>query len=263
MKFALAFLGSALVAADTACFTVTPNVYYSNCSDANNCTKLAYCSRNGTACSTDSMTCTGDKCAAGTAVRNAKTCSKCADQCSGLDMAACGAAPSACSWNEQCFQKSFPSPSPAPPCSAATKDACVKDTYGCFWVSYTTNICGVASTPYTECVACDDDRLEGLRAPISYRAGQRCTWKAAGDYKNDFSITLNDFATASSGNCTTLPATEDKMAGDTAITNFAKAFGAFDPASPPAIACAKPPSNDASIALPSMAVLGLFMLTRV
>jgi hypothetical protein len=91
--------------------------------------------------------------------------------------------------------------------------------------------------------------------------GQTCTWKAAGTYKNDFSITLNDFGTATTGSCTTLPA-ENKASDDAAITAYASSsFSAFDSTS--TVTCAKASSNDASVALPSLAVMGLFMLTRV
>jgi len=235
------------------------------CTAANMCQDLSYCSRqsNATACPT-SGSCTGAGCGPAV-VGNVQTCFMCGDTCSSTMAANTCNGIAACTWAPICI------PVAAAPCTATTQAGCVADASGCFWVAATTNLCGVSSS-VSACSACNNTGMgipTTLIGPLSRMVGQTCTWPAVSPYVKPYMITLNAFqqAPAGTGGCVAIP-TGTPQTDMATITGFAMAssmmggtMSAF--AATSVGTCAKA-SSPASMLSPSLAILGLVaFLTRL
>jgi hypothetical protein len=216
-----------------------------------------YCGRNTTAapaCDTAAMTCTGNACAAGATVQDGKTCSKCADTCFGATAAACTAAANngACTWYaDSCGQMAAPTPAVA--CSATAKAGCTAEM-GCYWLSYSSTVCGAARA-VARCYQCNSTSFDlATRSALFNNKGKTCTWPAVAPYSASSLSIVDVTQSTDTANCPALAAMATTDAAT--ITTAAKAgrfnLIAFDTA---VATCVE--TSGVSALMPSMALLAL------
>jgi len=244
----------------------------SNCTTAGmNCIdRAAYCQRRNLidttipACATDMMTCAGTQCATGTGTMNTQTCSTCRDTCRNLmTNDTCSASSPTCGWVIAGCQNG-PTPAPAPlPCSGGTRALCTGET-GCFWMSYTSTICG-ASTPTNYCKLCNStNNPVNVRSAIKNNQGKTCTWTASTPYTTAYTLTILDVGQNS--DVTSCPAmTAASMDDETTLKNIVASgiaspmgvtpFGVVPFGTGATVAC-KQASGVAAL-VPSLFILGL------
>jgi len=146
-------------------------------------------------CATDMMTCAGTQCATGMGVTDSKTCSTCRDTCANqLTNETCSAAANVptCGWAvASCVNG--PTPQPARACSGTSRTTCTGET-GCFWMSYTSTICGTPRTTLY-CGLCNSTATPlNVRSAVKNNQGKTCTWTASTPYSTAYSLTINDVA---------------------------------------------------------------------
>jgi len=213
-----------------------------------------YCSRtSATPCATTSMTCdAASDCKAGSYVTNAKTCSTCAQSCSDNDSNATCSAKANCKWTSPICVG--PATMPPSQCGAgqASSSACTA-LENCYWASITTNICGKASTS-SLCQPCNlTTSMSTEDKSVLFKSiGNKCTWKASGDFTQPFSVQVN--ALAQNAKCTALTTTG--MMDNAALTKQYQAYFAADTAA----VCA-PAANSASALAPALAAMALLVFT--
>lgn len=159
-----------------------------NCTAALGCRPLqSMCIRNPQAgfCSTDSKTCSGDECKAGSEITDYKTCSTCTDQCgTHTTNATClAAANDVCQWTTPyCITL----PGSPPPCSQTNVSGCAAEP-GCWWLTSSHNACGETTTQ-SRCVPCDHGS-NATRSALKNSVDKTCTFAKSGGYDADFTFT--------------------------------------------------------------------------
>jgi len=224
-----------------------------------NCTVFpGYCTRLGTvsmgaqgntsACNASAATaaCTNE--CGGTAITDAKVCTKCADLCVGKTSDACAAASGQCWWNNASCTE--PTPTPAMACYGNTaQGTCVAET-GCFWLAATQSICGASTVGAGQCAPCSYTTVQRLAYALAN--GKTCTWTAAGAYTQPFSVSVTAFAQNKdcSANAASTNAAADALVVKTAYGNvYADATSV--------VTCVQ--ASGAMAVLPSLAILGLVL----
>ena len=257
-----AVLFAAVVSAQT---TSCLSQMATNCTTAGmNCAdRPAYCYRSSaTQCDTSLMTCAGAACAAGTSVTDAKTCSKCADNCRSFTTNQTCSDAGPCSWLAAGCTNG-PTPAVAQPCSGITRTTCTGEV-GCFWMSYTSTICG-GSTTNVYCRPCNATANPlNVRSAIRNNQGKTCTWTATTPYTTAYSISITDVGQSSDvASCPAFAAAG--MDDETTLKNMIKSgndspmgitpFGPVPFAAAATVTC-KQASGVAAL-VPSLFLLGL------
>jgi hypothetical protein len=141
---------------------------------------------------------------------------------------------------------------------STTKDACVAEAPGCFWFSYSENVCGEASPTITGCYPCDTVMSGGLfdvRGQLSRKAGQTCTWTAVAPYTQKYSATVNSFTMGTNARCTALNA---KVSDDQDLKDLTTALTAQGNIAATAVGtCAAAAPSASSLVSPSLGVLAV------
>lgn len=216
---------------------------------------------NASACSTESKaSCVVDNCAAGTALANITSCSKCVDQCTTMTaQGSCEAAP-ACMWNNAtCGFYVAPTPAPVRHCWDLKSQSTCTAADNCFWFSASETVCGGAA-PREGCVPCNSTYTTlAERSALKTQVGKTCTFAKSGGYDSDYVYTLKTleqntmcgtWAAASMDDLTTVGRVVRLGSGIATGAAYA------DPTTPVCVQAAS-----AAALLPSMAFLGLMIFS--
>jgi len=198
---------------------------------------------NASVCSTASMTCTGDMCAAQTMAMDPKTCSKCGDTCAAqTSNATClGGMGTSCSWAPASCTDIY-----VEPCAATTQSTCT-GMAGCVWFTIAETSCGVSTASEGGCTQCTG-LMAAFKNAINNQQGKTCKWTAVAPFTQPISFSVG--TVAQSADCPAM--TPASPADLTALTAFLALTGQVDPTS--TVTCQ---TSGVSALMPSLAFLGL------